>query len=229
MDTHRSTAILVGVFYIIGTVAGVLSLVFLGSFLGEPEYLTGIAASGSTIVNGALCILTMGFALALVPVLLYPIFRKFNETLALGAVVFRGALETVVYIAQAVIWLLLLSVSREYSAAGSIDIPVFQHIGTLFIAADGWIAHILSIVFSLGALMIYWVFYQSNLIPRWLSVWGLVGAIMNFAGALLGIMGSDLGAFGPVFYLPIAVQEMVMALWLIAKGFNQSAIPAESD
>ena len=224
MNTHRSTAILVGVFYIVGTVAGVLSLVFLGSFLNDPEYLSLIAASGSTIVNGALCILTMGLALAMVPVLLYPIFRKFNAALALGAVVFRGALETVVYMAQAVVWLLLLSVSREFGAAGSTVISVFQHIGTLFIAADGWIAHILSIVFSLGALMIYWVFYQSNLIPRWLSVWGLIGAILYFVAPISGLFGFELG----FLQLLLAVQEMVMALWLIFKGFNPVAIPSES-
>ena len=71
-------------------------------------------------------------------------------------------------------------------------------------------------------------FYRSQLIPRWLSGWGFVSAILIFIGALLGILESDLADFGLVFYAPIAVQEMVMALWLILKGFNPTAILAES-
>jgi len=129
----------------------------------------------------------MGFALTMVPVLLYPLFKKYNETLALGDVVFRGALEAVVYMAQAILWLLLLSTSQNFIIAGSADVPVLQNLGALFIAADAWIAHILSIVFSLGALMIYWVFYSSKLIPRWLSVWGLVGGILYFAAPVAGL------------------------------------------
>ena len=200
-------------------------MIFLGSFLDDPEYLTGIAANGNKVVVGALCILTMGFALTMVPVLLYPIFKKFNETLALGAVVFRGALEAVVYMAQAILWLLLLSASQNFSVAGSADVPIIQNIGALFIAADAWTAHILSIVFSLGALMIYWVFYSSKLIPRWLSVWGLVGGILYLAAPIVGLFDLDWG----FLMLPLAVQEMVMALWLIIKGFNPNAIASVSE
>ena len=167
---------------------GILSLVFLGSFMENPEYLNSIAANESKVVIGALFILTMGFALTMVPVLLYPLFKKYNETLALGAVVFRGALEAVVYMAQAILWLLLLSTSQNFIVAGSADLTVLQNLSALFIAADAWITHILSIVFSLGALMIYWVFCSSKLFPRWVSVWGLVGGILYFADPIAGLM-----------------------------------------
>jgi hypothetical protein len=225
MNTYRKTAVLVGLFFIIGTVSGVLSMMFIGSFLDDPEYLTAIAASENTVVLGAICILTMGFALTMIPIVLYPIFKKINATLALGAVVFRGALEAVVYIAQAVLWLLLLSVSQNFIAAGSADVSVFQTIGALFIAADTWLAHTLSIVFSLGALMIYWVFYVSKLIPRWLSIWGLIGGILYFVAPIAGLFDIDLG----FLMLPLALQEMVLALWLIIKGFNPDAFASVSD
>ena len=224
MDKNRKTTVFVGIFYIIGTVSGVLSMIFLGSFMEDLEYLSSIAANGNKVIFGVFCILTMGFALTMVPILLYPIFRKINQTLAMGAVVFRGALEAVVYMAQAVLWLLLLSVSQAFSVAGSADVPVFQNIGALFIAADGWLAHILSIVFSLGALMIYWVFYQSNLIPRWLSIWGILGGILYFISPIAGLFDQDLG----FLMLPLALQEMVMAIWLIIKGFDRDAIASVS-
>ena len=102
MKSNRRTAILVGVFYIIGTVSGVLSMVNLGSFLEDPDYLANIATDETKIILGALYILIMGLALAMVPVLLYPLFKKYNRALALGAVVFRGTLETVVYMVSSI-------------------------------------------------------------------------------------------------------------------------------
>jgi len=220
MNTHRRTAILVGIFFIIGTVAGVLSVVFLGHFMEDPDYLANIAANENKIILGALLILTMGLALTMVPVLLYPIFKKYNHALALGAVVFRGALEAVVYMAQAILWLMLLTLSQEFRLAGSSETVMFQHLGALFMHTDTWLAHLLSIVFSLGALMIYWIFYRTKLIPRWLSIWGLVGGLLYFVSPMTGLFGLDLG----FLMLPLALQEMVMALWLIVKGLDQTAL-----
>ena len=220
MNSNIKIARVVGVLFIIGTVAGVLSMVFLGPFLGDPDYLTSFAANRNKIINGSLLILTMGFSLSMVPVLLYPVFKKFSEPLALGAVVFRGALEAVIYILQTVNLLLLLALSQVFTSAGSADITVFHHLGALVLEADEWLAHILSLVFSLGALMIYYLFYQSRLIPRWLSVWGIIGGIFYFAAPLLGMYGIEWG----FLMLPLAVQEMVLALWLIIKGFNPKVI-----
>jgi len=210
----------VGVLFIIGTVAGILSVVFTGPILGDPDYLIEASANENQIKLGALLVLIMGFALAMVPVMLFPIFRKYNEALALGAVVFRGALEAASYIAIAICWLLLLVLSREYTEAGTPDAAYFQTLGTFLIEAVDWTSQILAIVFSLGALMIYTLFYQSRLIPRWLSVWGLVGAVLYFATPLLAMFGSDLG----LLMAPLALQEMVLALWLIFKGFDAPAI-----
>jgi hypothetical protein len=91
--TGRRTAMIVGALYIIGTVAGVLSLVFAGSILNDPDYLIKVSGSGKQILTGAFFVLIMGLALAMVPVMMFPIFRKYNEALALGAVVFRGRLR----------------------------------------------------------------------------------------------------------------------------------------
>jgi len=78
MNTYRQTATMVGMRFILGTVAGVLSLVFTNSILPSPDYLTRVAANQAQVILGALCVLVMGFALGLVPVVAYPIF--FQET-----------------------------------------------------------------------------------------------------------------------------------------------------
>ena len=219
MNSNKKTARIVGALFIIGTVAGVLSAVFTRPILGAPDYLIEVSANENQIITGVLLVLIMGFALAMVPVMMFPILKKYNEALALGSVVFRGALEAVTYIAIVIGWLLLLVLSREYVKVGTPDASYFQILGTLLLEAVDWSSQILAIVFSLGALMIYYLFYQSKLIPRWLSVWGLIGAILYLATPLLGMFGSDLG----MLMVPLALQEMVLAVWLIVKGFDSSA------
>ncbi len=98
MSADRKAAIWIGVLYIIGTVALVLSLLVTGGVLAGPDYLTQVAAQPNQLAIGALLVLLAGFALAMVPVVFWPIGRRYNETLAMGYVVFRGALETVIYI-----------------------------------------------------------------------------------------------------------------------------------
>lgn len=227
-NASRKTAIIVGVLFIIGTVAGVASGVVTGPVLNDPQYLTLVAANEGIIVLGALLVLVMGFPLAMIPVMLYPIFEKYNKPLALGAVVFRGVLEAVTYILIFMGWLLLIPLSREFVAAGTPDASYFQSLGMLLTQAVYWTNHALALVFTIGALMIYWLFYKTRLIPAWLSLWGFVGAVLYFAATIMNMFDPQhlplsLGVKWGYLMIPLAIQEMVFALWLIVKGFNPTA------
>jgi len=212
---------IVGVLFIIGTVSGILSAVFTGSILDAPDYLAQVAANEPKMITGAFFVLLMGLSLAMVPVMMYPLFKRQNEVLALGAVVFRGPLEAATYILMVVSWLLLIVVSREVASAA--DAAQFQALGTVLLKANEMINPVLEIVFSLGALMFYILFYQTRLIPRWLSGWGVIGAVVYLAAGILALFG-----YGMEFLLALlGVQEMVMALWLIFKGFNSVGISPE--
>jgi len=219
IDTHsnRKTAIIVGVLFIIGDIAGALSYVVTGGLLDGPDALTKIAANQNQVVLGALLVLVMGFALAMIPVVMFPVFKKYNEVLALGCVVFRGALETVGYMASAATWLLLVELSREHAEAASAGAPHFETLSALL--AGSTAGNLVTIAFSLGSLMFYYLFYQSRLIPRWLSVWGLAGAVLYLATPLLDMFGHGFG----ILQAPLAVAEIVLAVWLIAKGLNSPA------
>lgn len=218
MKANRSTAIIVGILFIIGTASGILSAVFTGSILGAPDYLAQVAANEKQMITGAFFILLMGLSLAMVPVMMFPIFKKQNEALALGAVVFRGPLEAATYILMVVSWLLLIVVSQDFVNADAQAASQFQALGAVLLKANEMINPILEIVFSLGALMFYTLFYQSRLIPRWLSGWGLIGAVVYLGTGVMALFGIDMG-----FLLALlGLQEMVMALWLIFKGFDQS-------
>ena len=224
MNTHKRTARIVGVLFIIGTAAGILSVVFGASILDDADYLVKISENENQMVLGAFSVLVMGLALAMIPAVMFPIFRKYNETLAVGYVVFRGALEAVAYILIVLSWLLLITVSQEYVKAGTPDASHFQTLGTVLQEVGEWIDPILGLAFCLGALMFYYLWFKSRLIPRWLSGWGLIGAAISLTAALINMFGPS----AEYLEFPLALNEMVLAVWLIVKGFNPSAIASES-
>jgi len=223
--TNRKTATIVGVLYIIGTVAGVLGMVVGGRFLNAPDLLKMVAANASQVGLVALLVLVMGLPLAMVPAMMFPILKRQNEALAIGYVVFRGALETFTYIATALCWLLLVVVARQYADSGAAVASQFSSLGILLIKARDPILAVQDIVFSLGALMFYYLLYQTRLIPRWLSGWGIVAAIPFLAVGLIYVFT---GTTLVILLMPLALQEMVMAVWLIVKGFNPVAIASLS-
>jgi len=216
MGTHNRTARIVGVLFIIGTVSGILSAVFTGGIFTEPDYLVRVAENEAQVLLGAAFVLLMGFSLAMVPVIMFPLFREKNEALALGALVFRGPVEAVLYILTVLSWLMLITLGKEFVAAGAPAGSHFQNFGALLVQSGNQINHILEIAFSLGALMFYILFYQTRLIPRWLSLWGVIGAALYHLAGWTDLFGVDMG----VLIFPLALQEMVMAVWLLIKGFD---------
>ena len=228
MNVYKNIARTMGILYILGTISGILSRVVTGPIQSPPDLLASISVNGNPITLGALFVLTMGLALAMIPVIGYPVLRKHNEILALGYVVFRGALESVFYMAIFVSWLLLLPLSQVYQA-GSLEASNLRVLANVLLEAKE-IAVFGSIVFCLGGLMFYYLLFQSKLVPQWLSGWGFIALIMSLAAGLLVMFGF----FGPtstisdVLQIPIGLQEMALAVWLIVKGFNPSALASES-
>jgi hypothetical protein len=225
MNSDRKTARIVGVLFITATVAGTLSAGFSGP-IHAPDYLIDVSAKENQVIMAALFSLIMGAAVAGIAVTMYPIFKKHNEALALGYVVSR-VLEAATFIAVVISWLLLLILSQEYVKAGAPDVSYYQTLGELLRAVGDWVGHVVLdvAVVSLGYLMFYYLLYQSKLTPRWLSVWGLIAAPLWLAAGFLALFGEDpLSTISILLNLPIAVNEMVLAVWLIVKGFNPSAI-----
>jgi hypothetical protein len=225
MDTNRKIAVWAGILFIIGTAAGVSSVVSTQSILSAPDYLGQIAADKTPLLVGSLCVLVMGLALSLVPVLLYPILKRHDEILALAYVIFRGALEMICYIAMTLCWLFLVLVSQETASAGAASLPALQSLGAVLLKGNDSIAYVLVIIFSLDALMLYTMLYRSQLLPRWISIWGFIAILLHFSTAFLLMFQVIVMNTASLINMPIFFQEMVMAVWMIAKGFNPKALP----
>ena len=231
MDLYRKTAIIVGVLFIIATVAPILSGVFLGSItdvvggISDPDYLANASANESQMIIGLIFYVIMAVAVAGIAIVIYPILKKHNEALALGYVGARIG-EGIFFIVNVITMLTLLTLSQEFVQVGAPDASYYQTLGTLLLAAGDW-AYLLGfgLFFTLSALILNFVLYQSKLVPRWLTVWGFVGGLLIFVYYLIQHLNINLV---DILFLPIAVQEMVFAVWLIFKGFNPQEIKSKS-
>ncbi len=228
MNTYRTNATIAGVLYILGTVAGIVSLALSQPLRDAGDPLAGAAANANQVIVAALCVLLMCLSLAMVPVVLYPVLKRHSEVLALGYVVFRGALETVTGLMVPITWLLLVAMGRSYGPIGAAAASGFQASGALLMkAGEGALA---GIIFCLGALMFYAVLYRSRLVPRWISVWGLAAVVPYLAAEFLVMFAlfDSTSSTAVLLFLPMALQEMVLAVWLIVKGFSSSAIAPQA-
>ena len=230
MDTNKRAARIVGVLFIATTGAAIVSGAFLLPILEAPDYLVQVSANESQVMIGALFYFIMAAAGASIVIPMYPILKKYSKGMALGAVGFR-IIEGAIFMVGVICVLSLVTVSQEFVQAGAPDGSYYQTLGEL-LRAGYTIDHAVVpgvFAFSLGALMYYYLFYQSKLVPRWLSVWGLVGVILGIVNGLYDMFGGIPNeTISMLLDLPIFAQEMVLAIWLIVKGFNPSAIASES-
>jgi hypothetical protein len=222
MNSTRKIAVITGVIFIIATVASLVAAALTPGLTGT-DYLTRFSAHTNQVAAGALLYLVSAFASAGIAIAMYPVMKRSNAGLALGSVVFR-ALEAVFYLVGVVSLLSLLTLGQQFTTAGAAERTSLQAIGDLLVSVHGYAALVGVFAFCLGAFMYYYLFFQSWLIPRWLSGFGIVAIILLMAACVLALFSGNLITSYIPLAFPIFLQEMVLAVWLIVKGFNPSPI-----
>jgi hypothetical protein len=220
MNTYRKTAIITGVIFIVATVAGLVASALVPVLTGA-NYLTSLSANANQVAAGALLYIIGYLACAGIAVVMYPVLKKWNQGLALGSVIFR-TIETAFYMVGVVSLLSLLTLGQQFTAAEAADRTSLQAIGDSLVSARDHTDLLAVFAFCLGASMYYCLFFQSRLIPRWLSGFGIIAIILMLTACVLSLFsGNRITSYIPLA-APIGLQEMVLAVWLIVKGFNPS-------
>lgn len=223
MDSNSKTARIAGILFIFATVTGITSVLLTGSKLETPMDAANIASNQIQLLTAAFFIIIMSFACAGIAIALYPVIKKENEGLAVGAVGFR-IIEAVFHLISAIALVVLVKLSLEYQSGGSPDLLNFQPFSAILKSLHDGTFNLGLMSFTIGAFMYYVIFFQSGLIPKWLSAWGIIGVILTFILTVLILFNQEIPeALSGLFNFPIAIQEMVLAIWLIVKGFNQTA------
>ncbi len=226
---YRKTAVIVGALFILATITSLASGLLLGTALEGTDYILKLPDVENDIIMAALFETVLAISLVGIGALMFPLLRKNMEGLGMAYGGIR-IMEAAFIVVSAICLLLMLMMGQEY-AAESLDESSSQSIGALLIMLRELSTLFGTLIFlSFGGLALNYILYRSRLVPRWLSAWGLIGGVGILIYGTMGLFGADTYSFGitTLLALPIAVQEMVFASWLIIKGFNAPTNAVES-
>jgi hypothetical protein len=223
MDSMRKTALVAGILYLITFIAGIPPAAFLlDPVLSDPNYIVS-AGADTQVLFGAFLDLVNALACIGTAVALYSVVKRQHEGFALGFVTTRMFEAAIIVIG--VLSLVAVVTLRQAGAVGT-DGTALVAVGRALVAVrDG--AHLFGpgVIPGLNALLLGYLMYRSRLVPRVIPAMGLIGAPLF----LVGVSGLILGFTEqfPVLYaiavIPIALWELSLGLWLVFRGFNQSA------
>lgn len=231
MDGDRRSAVMTGSFYLMGTLVGIVGLgAALAPLLNPADYLAAYGTMETRVRIAALLELCMAASLVAMAASIYPVLRKHSPG---AAALYLGTriLEAVPVILGVLSMLALSALGKEYLASGMSDPARYQTLGALLLAVPEWAGHVILdvAIFPFGACVFYWALFRARLVPRWLLVWGFVGAFLYWAAGLL-VLFHALAPLNPVHILlqaPLGLQEIALAAWLIVKGFSAPATAGE--
>ncbi len=216
--TDRTIARTVGVLFIVATVTAIVGGTLVTA-IEEHGALATVAADQGRVVTGVLLELVNALSVVGIGALFFPVLRRRDEGLALAYAAVR-TLEAVFLITASVSALVFLASGPGKTGGGAdgrtADLVLDVREWTYFVGS--------MLLLGVGGLILYALLYRAGLVPAWLSLWGLGGAALILLRAVLEAYGLDLPvALQAVLTAPIAVNEMVLAVWLIAKGLAGDA------
>lgn len=231
---ERASAVWVGVLWIMATVFPVASISSWNTLDAGEGILANAATHQSQLITWTVLNLVGAVAAAGVALMFYPVLLRAADTsvkrgLALWYVGTRITEGGAYLMAILATWA-FLPLSRQFTAAGTPDASHFQTTGLLLRTTQDLALGLAQSVFAVGAAMLYYLLLQARLVPRLLSLWGLVAAPMFLvASTSLLWTGDPNSTLANVLFAPLALQEMVLAVWLIVKGFAAAARLPGSD
>jgi Domain of unknown function (DUF4386) len=219
---HKRNGIITGAFFISATVTAIIGLKLYDPILLDPDYLIIGVTNSNQIILGAIFESVLAISAVGTAIMMYPYLKKFNESWGLGYVSFR-LLEVIFILIGMLSMISIVTLSQKYMNPSEADVTSFQITANILKTIHDW-TFVFGPHFMLGVNTFIYstIFFKSNLVPRRLSIMGIAGAVLIFTGAILELFGiiSPMGTEIIIIALPIAFYEMILAGWLIVKGFN---------
>ncbi len=222
----QTMARLTGIFFIVTFLTSIPPVLTLYvPVLSDPAYILG-SGSGTGLSWGALLELLLIFANIGSAIALFPIARRQSEALALGFVASR-IIESA-FIAMGIVALLAIGTLRL--SAGGADPGAMTAIGKALVAIHDWTFRLgPGVVCGLGnGLILGTLMWRSRLIPRALTIFGLVGGpliLLSGAAVVLGAI-NGLSIWQGIATVPEFFWELGFGIWLTVKGFEPKALSA---
>jgi hypothetical protein len=157
---------------------------------------SGVVSAATQGTTRGLCVFLMAVAIAFIAPTLFPVLKQHGEGAAMGYVVAR-TLE-VVFLMTAIA-------------------PIAH------LKADELWGHASAIYFCVSVVLLNVLLFRSRLVPRWISVWALVAVVPYLTGAVLVLLDVLTQTQASAFFVPLAINEMMLAVWLLVKGFTDES------
>ena len=220
MTSIRRTAVLVGLLFLTATVSFAVAEALINGVLDRADYLSGASADANALTTGALLAFVNGVAVVGIAVLLYPLLKGYSEPLALGYVGLRVA-ELVASLFLLAVPLVVIALADRLRD-GTVDVSASQPLGSLLQAQHDVAIVMVYLITSVAGGILAFLLYQTRLIPRWLAVLGVIAYPVLFVGAVLDmfdVVDVTQGA-GLLAVVPGGLFELILPIWLLAKGFT---------
>ncbi|MBT8180621.1 MAG: DUF4386 domain-containing protein [Eudoraea sp.] len=224
MKSNKKTGRLVGLLFLLIFITGIIVYQILqGPVLFSDDYLTATSANSTEIIISTLLLFLSGIISVVIAAILLPIFKKYSTTLAFIYLAFN-ILSFIAIAIDNISVLSMLELSREYVGNGNDNSGILSALGTILYKRHWW-THYLSLLISCFPLFIlYYTFYVSKLIPKVISIFGIIAVILMFIEILSSILGNSISMN---MLLPLGLIQLILPLWLIFKGLNSSTLKTE--
>ena len=223
MNTYKKNAVTAGVLLLAAIVTGVTGKLITLVITEAPDLLTAIADKPNQYVLGNMLFLLMGFCCTGIAIWLYPALKKHNPGMAAGALAFR-IIEGGIFVAYSALQMGLIFIAQQAAVADGALLETLTVSGEVFIHSTEMLGAVGGALgFCFGAALYYIIMIQSRMVPRWLSIWGLVAILTHTIEVIMVVFGeSSTSNLAMMLNLPIFLNELVLGGWLIFKGFDFS-------
>jgi len=208
-----------GILIILGIVSGILSIV---SSVESESFLNEVYPNKNRVLIGAI------FQFLLVPIyigfslVLYPILKKYNKTLSIGFIGFR-IMAGVFQLLGIILLPIFILLSQKFLAQTNTDLMIYETLSEILKLFRDLTNHLgVILATGLGNLLFYYILFKGKLVPIWLSTWGILGNTLIMVASflllfeLIEVVSIEYG----IMTIPLVLQEVVLAIWLIIKGLN---------
>ncbi|WP_299121481.1 DUF4386 domain-containing protein [uncultured Tenacibaculum sp.] len=225
MNSNKAIGRIIGVLFLIIFASGVTAYqVFQGPVLFSDNYLTSTSQNSNQIIISVLLLFLNGILSVIIAAVLLPIFKRYNTSLAFLYLAF-SILSFIAVAIDNINSLSMLEVSLEYSKNGNDTATILNTLGSLFYKKHWW-SHYLSLLIScFPVFVLYYNLFISKLIPKIISIVGIIAVLLMFIEMLFSIFGQSISMN---MLLPIGLIQLVLPLWLIFKGLKSPSLETQA-
>jgi len=221
MNSVKKTSIVLGVAFLLEFITNIVNgmvlrpkLIATGNII---ESMTNIANNAWLMKTYILADMIIALGVVFLGAVLFIVLKKKNEIIALVALGFYVISAALLAVSRMEAFY-LLRISQEYIVAGQPD--YLQMLGNLSVESMDFAGGTLhTLVFSIGAILFYYLLYKSRAVPRALSLWGLITVPLVLIGTLSKVLGYELPflIYLSILYVPF---EFAIGIWILVKGIK---------